>query len=1240
MKLIPIIFIGILLLIGMVCATSLTPTDYTYVVTHQINGSATGAVTNYPMSIVIHNITGSSSGEDLYVNASTTRSDWGDVRFSTDNATELLYWIENNTGTSTSQRFWFNMPSIPQGVVNQTSVYIYYGNSSKTRNDDIQLTFQTGGGDGDDFNGASLNATKWTTATGTVAVAGGVVNITNTASSTSQGIKSASAYGYKAIRFRSRLATNSTVNYNEIGFDAWGSDNTVIGWMMDGTPPQNKIAVESYNGTQTFSVIQYNPDTIYHVYDLLRDNSSSIRGKNESISYVSVNATIPTVVLNATIRPYYTTGTPANMLLSTDWLVVRNLVSPEPTHSTYGSSQPVSNEFTLTPLPTANDPFTSWTIASDFMLDRVPGQWDDNQIVDAGVYYIGGEYKMYYSGYKSGYKYQIGYASSPDMKTWTKKGVVLTPLASETSGVSFNSMITLPNGTYRMYFKSLYATPPYDNVTFAQSINGINWTRYGTAIINCNASTFYDVRFDPEAIYFDNESSPKWIMLFGAYHDSTFKTGRATSDDGISWTISDTPVLNPGASGQWDDNAAYVTTINKMGNTYYMLYQGVDESVSVGGISEGHWRIGLATSNDTINWTKYAGNPVMDYPSGLSLWSSENPSDPIITPDAHKFIAAGTFGAYQMTSYDTANITSDLYPTPQNGYIMPLVPQTVDSGSNITFDIVPAENYKVGDVLVDGISVGAVSNYTFSSILANHNISATFLLENAPIVSFTSNTSSGTQPLTVQFNDTSATGITAWNWSYTNVTPGNNTPIYWSTIQNATQTFGVGHWHINLNVTNASGYNNTLLNYSLDVTPPTVTANFTGTPLVGVPGTAVTFTDSTNGSGISAWTYNWSFGDGVVNTTANPVHTYSANGVYDVNLTVYNASVGYSSKVRSGYITISDSGGLSGWNRQDILMDQIYSLTLRIKDTSTHNGIPSAAIQLSNGDNTTTDMFGVATFSMNYSAVVVSVGATGYYSRTISYVVDRDRTETIYLTEVAESPNSQSNLNLLYPHEVRIIAIDSNGGRLSNVVVSTVMLNTTTYGTNWWQYLYGISASATPMENTTMYGNTDAYGSIVFPMISSSLYRISFSQPSTGVSKTLDLYPDQMAYTFVLATTATAAIANSADYINQTLTVLEASPLIYLNMTYSDSGHTTSDITFYVKYANQTPANTQTFPSVAGSNQTVNTSYAVTNIKGDAYVWGFAANNTRFGWINNSQGITLKGASGVLYNPFIYKGEW
>ncbi len=43
-----------------------------------------------------------------------------------------------------------------------------------------------------------------------------------------------------------------------------------------------------------------------------------------------------------------------------------------------------------------------------------------------------------------------------------------------------------------------------------------------------------------------------------------------------------------------------------------------------------------------------------------------------------------------------------------------------------TFTITPAANYKVSAVTVDGVSVGAVSSYTFSNVTANHTISASF----------------------------------------------------------------------------------------------------------------------------------------------------------------------------------------------------------------------------------------------------------------------------------------------------------------------------------------------------------------------------------------------------------------------------------------------------------------------------------------------------------------------------------
>ena len=47
-------------------------------------------------------------------------------------------------------------------------------------------------------------------------------------------------------------------------------------------------------------------------------------------------------------------------------------------------------------------------------------------------------------------------------------------------------------------------------------------------------------------------------------------------------------------------------------------------------------------------------------------------------------------------------------------------------GANQTFTITPEEGYEIADVLVDGVSVGAVTGYTFTDVQANHTISVTF----------------------------------------------------------------------------------------------------------------------------------------------------------------------------------------------------------------------------------------------------------------------------------------------------------------------------------------------------------------------------------------------------------------------------------------------------------------------------------------------------------------------------------
>jgi len=61
-----------------------------------------------------------------------------------------------------------------------------------------------------------------------------------------------------------------------------------------------------------------------------------------------------------------------------------------------------------------------------------------------------------------------------------------------------------------------------------------------------------------------------------------------------------------------------------------------------------------------------------------------------------------------------------------NGTISPSGPANVNHGADQTFTITPSNGYHVLDVTVDGTSVGAVTTYKFTKVIAAHTIEATF----------------------------------------------------------------------------------------------------------------------------------------------------------------------------------------------------------------------------------------------------------------------------------------------------------------------------------------------------------------------------------------------------------------------------------------------------------------------------------------------------------------------------------
>ncbi len=77
-------------------------------------------------------------------------------------------------------------------------------------------------------------------------------------------------------------------------------------------------------------------------------------------------------------------------------------------------------------------------------------------------------------------------------------------------------------------------------------------------------------------------------------------------------------------------------------------------------------------------------------------------------------------------------------------------------------------------------------------------------------------------------------------------------------------------------------------------------ADYTATPTSGPSPLEVTFTDTSAGDITS---YLWSFGDGQTSSERNPIHTYNADGAYDVSLTVSGPD-GLDTELKVDYILV------------------------------------------------------------------------------------------------------------------------------------------------------------------------------------------------------------------------------------------------------------------------------------------------------------------------------------------------
>jgi len=232
------------------------------------------------------------------------------------------------------------------------------------------------------------------------------------------------------------------------------------------------------------------------------------------------------------------------------------------------------------------------------------GDWDERILNGCDIIKEGDTYYLFYGARDGDITQGIGYATSTDLNNWTKYGS--NPVLDHSSSGWDSQRATTPTiakagDTYHMIYQG------YDGSNYqlghATSTDLQNWTKdAANPVLSTGAGgSWDDSRVQRPWLFREGDT---WYLFYDGYDGNVHRIGYATSQDGLSsWSkAAANPVLDIGAGGSWEESDLNIGSVIRLGNTYYMLYEGSD--------TNDNFQFGLARSNDLDTWTKDAANPI------------------------------------------------------------------------------------------------------------------------------------------------------------------------------------------------------------------------------------------------------------------------------------------------------------------------------------------------------------------------------------------------------------------------------------------------------------------------------------------------------------------------------------------------------------------------------------------------------------------------------------------------------
>jgi len=500
--------------------------------------------------------------------------------------------------------------------------------------------------------------------------------------------------------------------------------------------------------------------------------------------------------------------------------------------------------------------------------------------------------------------------------------------------LSWNAPITNTDGStisdtdlvgYRVYYSTVSASDAtFKGYTLLKDIGNV---------LTCDGSTKSDGSTLPDGTYYYVVSVYNTANNESAYSNEVTKT---VSTQVASYTITG----SAGTGGSISPSGA--TTVTSGGSQIYSITPSTGytiASVQVDGVSVG------AVSSYTFS-----------------------------SVTANHSIAA-TFSVIQTVTYTITGSAGT------GGSISPSGATTVTSGGSQTYSITPSTGYKIASVLVDGVSVGAVSSYAFSNVTANHTISATF-----SAVTYTITGSAGTGG---SITPTGSTTVISGNSQTYSITPSTGYKIA------SVQVDGVSAGAVSVYT-----FSNVTANHTISVTFSAVTYTITGSAGTGgsiTPSGANTI----NYGGSQTYTISASTGydiadvlvDGV---SVGAVSSYIFSGVvanHTIAATFSEQTSGYTirgsagtggSITPTGSTTVTSGGSktytiipATGYDIAEVLIDGVSfgAVGSYTFNNVTANHTIAASFKTNSGENSTVLLMPISDTTINLDAVNYSTSA-------------------------------------------------------------------------------------------------------------------------------------------------------------------------------------------------------------------------------------------------------------------------